>query len=353
MAMPKFSRFDSFYSACSAVLVASSLWSQAGVAQTQTRTSPVVSLAQATMNLCSLITSNISRCRRVVGGSVSGTLRPVPMLGTTTREVRGDEIVFVDPEVAIARTNLVQHPAQWNERRALALRALSVMPQSGSCLPLFRHCQLSQFEVAEWDLLIDALVGLDPMAQLEQELRAIGSATDRPGAHVGASPYGLWTPYRALSQLFEGAAPVIPRGARVADLGSGLGRIGMYLALVRPDLRVVGYEFDESRAAAANAASNRFGLPFRTVLQDLSIGDLPSADVYYLFNPFDQATTTVVSERLRQRAVVQPFAVISFYNVAGFGSGQPFGTVASGVFEDPSQDAGPWLVSRSLPSIAR
>ena len=62
-------------------------------------------------------------------------------------------------------------------------------------------------------------------------------------------------------------APLIPEGARVADLGSGAGLPGLVLALARPDLRVTLIEPMARRVAFLTEACETLGLDRVTVVR--------------------------------------------------------------------------------------
>lgn len=91
-------------------------------------------------------------------------------------------------------------------------------------------------------------------------------------------------------------------GATLVDLGSGYGRICFLMALLRPDMSFVGYEFVESRVANSNVVAERAGLAERVKFhsQDLSRADfvIPDADFYYLYDPFTPETYELVLEKL-------------------------------------------------------
>jgi len=61
--------------------------------------------------------------------------------------------------------------------------------------------------------------------------------------------------------------PLIPRGARVVDLGSGAGLPGLVLALARPDLRVTLVEPMARRVAFLNEACATLGTDTVTVVR--------------------------------------------------------------------------------------
>lgn len=52
----------------------------------------------------------------------------------------------------------------------------------------------------------------------------------------------------------------LPRQGRVAELGCGFGLFGLYFAMERPGLDIVGFDIDESRIALASRARKRLGV---------------------------------------------------------------------------------------------
>lgn len=261
-------------------------------------------------------------CARLAGLPDASAAPPEGTPRRMGRAVIGQDgfLRWHDPQLDALRAAMAAHPESWIERNQLVQRALAVWPDD----------TLLKFE---WDLLIDALFMIDSKGQSRlEELAAARGASNPEGLYLAESPYALWTSYEVLQDLFRKAGPWLPAGASVADLGSGLGRIGFFLAVARPDLRVVGYEFDESRARAANSASARLGLAFRTVVQDLSKGALPVADAYYLHNPFGEETSAYVRQMMNEEASVRRFLTIALNNVKRFGIGRSFENRASGTF---------------------
>lgn len=96
----------------------------------------------------------------------------------------------------------------------------------------------------------------------------------------------------------------LPTGSRFIDLGSGFGRVGLTLGLLRPDLQFRGYEMAQSRVDIAHQASESLGLNnhVQFFVQDLSAKDflIPDAETYYLFDPFNDATYEYVLSQLNQ-----------------------------------------------------
>ena len=95
----------------------------------------------------------------------------------------------------------------------------------------------------------------------------------------------------------------IPTGSRFVDLGSGFGRVGLTLGLLRPDLQFRGYEIAQQRVDMAALASQSLGMSshVKFFTEDLSAGNflIPEAETYYLFDPFSEETYEHVLSQLR------------------------------------------------------
>lgn len=93
------------------------------------------------------------------------------------------------------------------------------------------------------------------------------------------------------------------KGSKFIDLGSGYGRIGLVIGLMRPDIQFTGYEFVKERVEIANTAAKNFGLDqhVQFTMQDLSSPDfkIPLADTYYIFDAFTDATYKTIIEQLQ------------------------------------------------------
>lgn len=100
-------------------------------------------------------------------------------------------------------------------------------------------------------------------------------------------------------------------GAHLVDLGSGFGRMGLVAGLWRDDLKFTGYEFFGHRVDVSRASTKRLGLSDRVSFYEQDLSDpnfkIPSADVYYMYDPFTAETYERVIARLldvgRTRAV--------------------------------------------------
>ena len=92
------------------------------------------------------------------------------------------------------------------------------------------------------------------------------------------------------------------KGSRFIDLGSGFGRVGLVLGLLRPYIQFTGYEFVQKRVETADHASQALNMSSHVHFQsqDLSAKDfsIPEADIYYLYDPFNEETYAHVISQL-------------------------------------------------------
>ncbi|OYZ22271.1 MAG: hypothetical protein B7Y39_07665 [Bdellovibrio sp. 28-41-41] len=107
----------------------------------------------------------------------------------------------------------------------------------------------------------------------------------------------------------------LTKGSRFIDLGSGYGRIGLVVGLMRPDIQFTGYEFVKERVDIANKASENLSMTqhvqFRT--QDLASTDfkIPPADTFYIFDSFSDATYAVIMEQLQEMTLHRKITVVT------------------------------------------
>lgn len=98
-----------------------------------------------------------------------------------------------------------------------------------------------------------------------------------------------WTPAPVVRQV---AAWLRDEGVgSVVDIGSGTGKFCVALALLEP-CRVIGLEHRRSLVTVARDLASQFGVNERATFIDGAFGAVPtpSADAYYLFNPFNEYT---------------------------------------------------------------
>ena len=143
----------------------------------------------------------------------------------------------------------------------------------------------------------------------------IGMFTDPENAerlYEGAG-LGVQTSYMTLVLALETLR--LPHGSKVIDLGSGYGRMGLVVGLLRPDLEFTGYEFVPHRVAASKASADHAGVGARVrfITQDLSLADfaIPAADAYYLYDPFTEETYVHVFSQLKEIGRKRDIAIVT------------------------------------------
>lgn len=153
----------------------------------------------------------------------------------------------------------------------------------------------------------DEALGLD----YSQESRArFGRTRERLYEGAGA---GVQTSYATVLLALRSLR--LKPGARLVDLGSGYGRVGLAAGLAREDLFFVGYEFVEERVVCAREAARLAGLDSRIEFRAQDLGDpsfvIPEADAYYLYDPFCSETYVRVLSRILEVAERRPVSVVA------------------------------------------
>lgn len=91
-------------------------------------------------------------------------------------------------------------------------------------------------------------------------------------------------------------------GNRIIDLGCGFGRVGFVVGLLRPDVDFKGYEFVKNRVDLAQHSSQRLGLEKHVNFFTCDLSDrnfhIPDAEVYYMYDPFNEDTYKYVLSQL-------------------------------------------------------
>ena len=143
---------------------------------------------------------------------------------------------------------------------------------------------------------LDWILGLDYAS--DETMSRDPKCVERVYENAGA---GVQSSYATVLLALELAKS--QEGAKWIDLGSGFGRVGLVIGLLRPDIQFVGYEFVSHRVTASEIAAARAGVSgsvsFKT--QDLSekAFAIPVADVYYMWDPFTRETYIHVLEQIR------------------------------------------------------
>lgn len=142
------------------------------------------------------------------------------------------------------------------ERIDAELLVAHVLGMSRAQVLAFPETSLTQQQAARLDRLADRCRGQEPLAYVLGRKEFFGLSF-RVGKDV-------LVPRPETELPVELALRLAPRGARVADLGTGCGCIAVALKAGRPDLRIVGTDvsFAALRLASANAAANGAAVDF-------------------------------------------------------------------------------------------
>lgn len=155
---------------------------------------------------------------------------------------------------------------------------------------------------------IDDVLGLEYSSDTGMVVSPTG--TERLYENSGA---GVQTSYVTIFNVLDHLN--LPKGAHLVDLGSGFGRVGLVTGLWREDLRSTGYEYVEHRVKASRASADRAGISSRVQFftQDLSDEqfEIPSADAYYLYDPFSAGTYEHVFAQIEKISQRRPVVIIA------------------------------------------
>ncbi len=110
------------------------------------------------------------------------------------------------------------------------------------------------------------------------------------------------THYSILMDLFNYLSP--KKGERFIDIGSGFGRVGLFIGLCFPDLEYLGFELVAGRVDCSNEVKlrNRFeNIEFQT--QDLLEPnfEIPDGDYYFLYDPLEKEELKNFYKKLQSR----------------------------------------------------
>ena len=153
---------------------------------------------------------------------------------------------------------------------------------------------------------------LDQIFELNYLIDEVASDTQKERLYEGAG-VGVQSSYVTTLMVMRYLNPA--KNSRFVDLGSGYGRVGLVIGLMRPDIQFNGYEFVEARVEIANRACQKLGIDqhVRFHTQDLSEKDfkIPLADAYYIFDSFSDETYKHVLNRLQEIALTQKITVVT------------------------------------------
>lgn len=182
--------------------------------------------------------------------------------------------------------------------------------------------------------------------ELDRGMKIDPESTERLYEGAGV---GVQSSYTTLLLALNELAPA--QGAKFIDLGSGYGRAGLVIGLLRPDMEFIGYEYVGHRVDIAQASSERAGLAEKVhfIEQDLASREfeIPKADIYYLYDPFTAETYKYVFDQLKEIGRAKKIAVVT----KGWASEWFSKAVDEGGWARNAHDAGTLSIFRSLPDL--
>lgn len=153
---------------------------------------------------------------------------------------------------------------------------------------------------------------LDQIFELEYLLNEVPEKDQKERLYEGAG-IGVQSSYATtlMALRYLNAS----KGARFIDLGSGYGRIGLVVGLMRPDIQFTGYEFVKERVDIANHSTAQLDLNSHVnfVTQDLSDINfkIPEAEIYYIFDSFTDASYDFIINQLNEMTPHKKMIVVT------------------------------------------
>jgi hypothetical protein len=210
-------------------------------------------------------------------------LRPVAELQEILSTLLPDDLGFLEINSERITSLMVLMATHETPEYLRAFAGQAVKDMAEICKPPFGLLQNSLYRTFD---VLDELFGLDYSGDKAMDCTAREGERIYAGAGQGVQSSYL-SLFTVLRQLPEGPT-------RIVDLGSGYGRIGLVAGLLNPAWSVVGYEYVQHRVEVAQASASRLGLSPRIVFvtQDLSdpTFQIPGAEVFYMYDPFNQKT---------------------------------------------------------------
>jgi hypothetical protein len=158
------------------------------------------------------------------------------------------------------------------------------------------------------DRMIDTILGMDAES-VTQRIQNLSpeEVAKRYGGENTWYEYDnslLLTPYFEFQLALEHLKP--QAGQTFVDLGSGMGRMGLYMGIQHPGVKFHGYEIVAERVEEGAHAARALGL--RDVhFHEQNMADPnwkpEAADMYYAFNPVSDATFDKILVDLKEQAI--------------------------------------------------
>lgn len=129
---------------------------------------------------------------------------------------------------------------------------------------------------------------------------------------IGLHPQVLQTPYSEIIHFFSYLRNKDIK--KVVDFGAAYGRIGLVLAALYPDAEFTGYEIVEKRSSEATRVFGSLGLS-RLSMRNQNILDecfeLPSADIYFIYDFSDPHDLRVILKKLSEKLYKEDFYLVA------------------------------------------
>lgn len=166
-------------------------------------------------------------------------------------------------------------------------------------------------EFKEVDQLIDGLLGVRTR-ELAAVTRSISRGFGAEKPLLDLPSFLLHTSYLDIHAAVDSvsAAP----GTTFVDLGAGLGRVGFFIGLTRPDCQFIGHELVQERVTEAEMTRLRFGME-NVSFRETDLGQ-PHAlrdggDVFFCYDSFSLGTRERVFSGLREQSVSRPIMIMA------------------------------------------
>lgn len=170
------------------------------------------------------------------------------------------------------------------------------------------------------DSFIDRILGLRSLEISEQESSSSLHLKD-PYAYWGAPPDALLTPYSTISKIMRYFAP--REGQTVIDLGTAFGRPGIFLGIMKPGVKFVGYEFLKDRVSEGQRVVESLGLSnnIHLVKKDLNDPDLDlsAGDHFFIYNGFSEQLEQKIMSDLERLSKHKQIRVLHWRNSSSEG----------------------------------
>jgi hypothetical protein len=195
----------------------------------------------------------------------------------------------------------------FSEQKAFAIQALTTMTEMSKI-----EAKSSMYRTFD---RLDELFNLNYSADhgMKKDLK------NNERLYEGAG-IGVQSSYLTILSVLEQLSPA--QDVRFVDLGSGYGRLGFVIGLLRPDMNFKGYEYVKHRVDIATESSENLGLKNHVTFytQDLASKDfkIPDAEIYYLYDSFSAETYAHVLTQLIEISLRQQIIVATSGNARGW-----------------------------------